>query len=188
VVPGPAGEVPRRYLQALVDTGIPTLAIPIGGAFVGGLPPEWRALSGTFITDLEHPYVNIVCAPPGLLMGSPLRASDMQLSAPERAQLVSDGLNVPPAPVAQGAEADELIYVPQTALSGLYTVGVPNIAITDTRPKPPDAHEIRALAQYDRVCCHSQGDWKALTRLGVEALLVPPLARSWRAILRELEP
>ena len=188
VVPGPPGEVPRRYLKALIATGIPTLTVPIGMAFMGTAGPQWQKLSGTFTTALEEPYVNIVCAPPGLLMGSPIRASDMQISPAERAELVCDGLAVPPAPSAVGDDASELIYTPQTALAGLYTVGVPNIAITDTRPKPPDANEIRALAQYDRVVGPNRSDRDALVDVGVAAEWLPPQHEQWSPLLKRLEP
>ncbi len=187
VAPGPVGEVPLRYLEALVGTGIPTLTAPIGLAFMGVMGPRWQALSHTFTTELVEPYVNIVCAPPGLLMGSPIRASDMQMSASERAELISDGLALPPAPAEHGEDADEIVYVPHTALAGLYTVGVPNIAITDTRPKPPDANEIRALAQYNRVVCSNTKDVVALRALGVDADKREPDARRWGYLLRDLE-
>lgn len=186
VAPGPVGEVPLRYLEALVGTGIPTMTAPIGLAFMGVMGPRWQALSHTFTTELVQPYVNIVCAPPGLLMGSPIRASDMQLSGPERAELLSDGLALPPAPTEQGDDADEVVYKPQTALAGLYTVGVPNIAITDTRPKPPDTNELRALGRYDAVCCSSIADADALRRLGVDAEFRAPDARPWAELMRLL--
>ncbi len=188
MVPGPAGVVPQRYLQALVDTGIPVLTAPIGIAFIGALEPQWQALSATLNTELKKPYVNIVCAPPGLLMGSPMRASDMQMSPAERTELICDGLDVPPAPVEDVGGGDEIIYVPQTALTGLYTVGVPNIAITDTRPKPPDVHEIRALAQYDHVFAPSIADCAALCRLGVDAKFLSTNVEGWSGLLKRLEP
>ncbi len=118
----------------------------------------------------SHPkrYANVVCAPPNFLMGTRIIKG-------------RDGLS-PDSPGAEG----EIAYEPATALSGLFTVGVPNIAITMPRPKPPEPSEIRALARYDAVISPTEADAEALRALGVPASCVPPEPDRLEAIVRGL--
>jgi hypothetical protein len=88
--------------------------------------------------------INIVCAPPNLLLGSVFKV--------------------------EGSE----VYKPQTALSGCWTAGTRNIAITEIKPKAPEPNEVEALKKYDLVLCPTEEDTRVLQELGVRAIHVPP--------------
>jgi hypothetical protein len=164
--------IPRYYLAAFKEA-FQVRAIPIGGMFVGGLPGDWAELNSCFTGEIQEPYVNVVCAPPGLMLGTSKKASDMQLSPHEMARFT--GAPRPPIPQDQ---RDEEIYTPQTALVGLRTEGVRNIAITAAIPTPPDEHEIEALKKYDQVLCATLEDAVELAKLDVPASYGAPTAES----------
>jgi hypothetical protein len=156
------------YLRAFHATGIGVKACPIGPI----MPmPSWMDLMNLFmVADPQEGYVNVVVAPPGLSMGFAHTAAAV---APGVAML--DGNKAPPVPGApQVLPSQEIVYQPQTALAGLYTVGVPNIAVTMSRPKPPDEAEVRALQQYSFVLSPSDDDAQALRLIGVDAIHMLP--------------
>lgn len=139
-------------LLALHQAGIAVRALSIGPAFLAY--PPWNALYKLFEAELDDEfYVNIVCAPPNLSLGAPMRAHEV--AAPQDARL------------ARATDSNP-VYRPQTALAGLHTVGVPNIAITMPRPKPPSATEIVILNHYDVVLCPSASMTVELLEAGVE--------------------
>jgi hypothetical protein len=171
------------YLEALSKTGLGVAACPIGPAYLNAEP--WSKVTQLFT---PHPvakdYVNIVVAPPNLFMGMRLRAVDVTPPS----HLPFPGEEIAPAVPQRIDPSSEVIYEPQTALSGLYTIGVPNIAVTLAWPKPPEDHEIRALAQYDAVFAPTAEDALALRALGVLAMHIPPDTDQLARILSWLLP
>jgi hypothetical protein len=170
VLPNGGGSLGFDYLDAFDKTALGVLACPIGMAYFAAEP--WSDVGRLFMGRPAARYVNVVCAPPNLLMGQRLRASDAPV-------LGSDG-EVRAIP---SGKTESIIYEPQTALAGLYTVGVPNVAITMARPRPPEDHEIRALAQYDAVLCPSSSGTEELQRLGVVAMHVPADAEQLKRLV-----
>jgi hypothetical protein len=171
VLPNGGASLGYDYLEAFDKTELGVRACPIGPAFLMSEP--WIKLNHLFhIGQIAKSYVNVVCAPPNLLMGTRLRVTDVK--APSR--LPSPGEETKPfalsAPIP-GAASEDVVYEPQTALGGLFTVGVPNIAITMPRPKPPDEDEVRALCQYDAVLAPTADDASTLRHLGIIAFHVP---------------
>ncbi len=175
MLPNGGAGLGYAYLEALDQTGLGVRACPIGPAYLGADP--WTKVTHLlFVGQVARQYINIVCAPPNLLMGTRLRATDVK--PPNR--LPAAGEETAPfefsasPTLATVSPAAETVYEPQTALGGLYTVGVPNIAITLPRPKPPEDHEVRALAQYDAILCPTDADAASLRHLGLVAFNVPP--------------
>lgn len=177
MLPNGGAGLGYAYLEAFDQTGLGVKACPIGMAYLAADPwPKYAPL--IFVGQTAPQFVNVVCSPPNLLMGTRLRAVDVK--PPSR--LPAAGEETAPfelsaAPTLapfQGTSPPEVVYEPQTALSGLYTVGVPNIAITLPKPKPPEDHEVRALAQYDAILCPTDADAAALRHLGLVAFHVPP--------------
>jgi hypothetical protein len=175
MLPNGGAGLGYAYLEAFDQTGLGVKACPIGPAYLGADPwPKYAHL--IFIGQVARSFVNVVVAPPNLLMGTRLRATDVK--PPNH--LPTAGEETAPfalsagTPATPAAAAEEVVYEPQTALGGLYTVGVPNIAITLPRPKPPEDHEVRALAQYDAILCPTDADATALRHLGLVAFNVPP--------------
>lgn len=67
----------------------------------------------------------------------------------------------------------------------LYTVGVPNIAITGVNPRHPTTDELVSLSHYDEVFCPTEDDAAALRRLGItKAAYVPPTADRYVTTVR----
>lgn len=148
VAPGAAGDVPFAYLEALAWTGYQVRAQAIGlAAFV---EHRWAHISHLFTTPMRHPYVNVVCAPPGLMLGTKLPAAAL---APTRAEGGAEALAKLERAMGKPLEASgrsELIYHPESALVGLLTVGCKNVAITSSYPALSDA-ELLALRRYDLI-------------------------------------
>lgn len=163
------------YLEALHLTGLGVKACPIGPAFLMSGP--WPALMNLFVGpgQVAKAFVNVVCAPPDLLMGQALREVDVK----------------PPSgagPLTGEKAREEVVYKPQTAISGLFTVGVPNIAITAARPRPPSEHEITALLKYDAVITPSETDAMVLKGLGVVAIHMPPEKDQLARLIASVRP
>jgi hypothetical protein len=142
------------YLLALAECSR-LQACPIGPAFLSLAP--WSAVSQHFIAPAADRYINIVCAPPDLAMGSPV---DRRAVAPQ---------HIPGGQIVDS----ETIYTPSTALSGLFTVGVPNIAITLGLVEPSEP-EKNALGRYDLVITPTDTDAEILAGWGVKVAVVPP--------------
>lgn len=136
------------YLEAIDGSGVGVRACPIGAAFLMDKP--WIDLLHLFSGEApKDNYVNVVCAPIGCLLGS--ATSGVDFAGPKG--------------------SPDVVYRPQTALAGLYTVGVPNVAIT--LPHEDDA-DLQALQQYDFVLCPSDNYVEAFHDIGVTAHHVPP--------------
>lgn len=187
VLPNGGAQLGYDYLDALDRTGLGVAAQPIGPAFF--MVEPWIKLNHLFAASTIAPrYVNVVCAPPNLLMGKRLQVTDVK--APGRLPAPGEetrpfALSATPRAVRQtpGQVEEDAVYEPQTALGGLFTVGVPNIAITMPRPKPPDEAEVRALNQYDAVIAPSSEDAAALRHLGIDAFHLPPDPKPLKRIL-----
>jgi hypothetical protein len=144
-------------LQALARGGFDVRACPIGAAFLAY--PPWLEVMHLFTAGPPSPpFINMVCAPLCYLLGQPTTGVDFA------------GLKGDPT----------IVYQPQTALMGLYTVGVPNVAVTLPRaPTGPATEgavssEIQALEKYDLVIAPTEEDAQGLRDLGVSAISVPP--------------
>ena len=160
VLPPGHEQTGYEYLDALDRSGKRVVACPIGMAYFTSAP--WSGITRLFSGLTAPRFVNVVCAPPGLVMGARMRAADVKPP-------------LDPSGVAWRKElSQEVVYEPSTALSGLYTVGVPNVAITTLGTKPLESSEIRALAQYDAVFTPSGNDAEALRALGIHSMHIPP--------------
>src|SRR5271154_5548278 len=69
VAPGEMGDIGYRYLVELRRLSIATRALPIGPAAALGFERRWYDISSSFTVPMVIPFVNIVCAPLGMLMG-----------------------------------------------------------------------------------------------------------------------
>jgi hypothetical protein len=181
VAHGPVGDLSREYLAELQGCGRPVRAIPIGPA----CPEGWGPLARLFVTDLSEPFVNIVCAPPGFLMGGRMSSRDMipgtgvdprELDVQDVGKVLAELAHIKVEP------GREVIYEPQTALGGIYTVGCKNVAITGIVPRGPDPKEVFALQRYDAIIAPTRADTEGLRALGLDAVHMP----SDRSQLREL--
>ncbi len=144
VHPGAAGETPAGYLEALAATGRAVRAQPIGVANFD-IDGRWRLLRHLFITPMTTPFVNVVCAPAGLSLG-------------QRFTLKIDRR------LGHVQTRPDVVYEPETALVGYYTLGCFNVAITSPFPAP-SPHELQALAKYDLVICPRPADALELANL-----------------------
>jgi len=167
------------YLEALHETGLGVRACPIGAAvFLMDVP--WNKINHLFMGgETGASFVNIVCTPPNLLMGAAMKASD-----------VKPPKGVGPSVGTTSIAPEETVYKPQTALSGLFTVGkgIKNIAITIPKPKPPDEHEIRALQLYDAVLTPNLADTMVFEALGISAMHMPPDAKRLKELIDSMLP
>lgn len=152
VLPTKGPSLGFDYLQAFQRTGREILACAIGQGYLMAEP--WNSLTHLFQGQTAPHFVNVACAPLNFLMGTRLART-------------------PDGGLTPGATGDA-VYEPATALSGLYTAGVPNIAITLPRGQPPEPSEIRALQKYDAVLCPTEGDSIALAAMGVVCMHLPP--------------
>ena len=130
------------YLTGIVSMGVGVRVLAIFGMVTPDGP--WAPFARHMMTPPADRYVNIVCAPTGLALGRVKRASELGGALGQGFPGLND--------LAAGQSHDEVVYVPPTALGGLYTVGMPNIAIT----VPPalgsvSDEERRALEQYSAV-------------------------------------
>ena len=145
------------YLCAFREEGLCVRAMSVsGGVWLQAGNPDydhWREVRDVFATPVRASdrIVNIVCAPLGLPLGAPRSGRDMKRGA-----------------IADGIGPAEKLYRPATALAGLYTEGVRNIAITGMqRGQYPHEGETDVLAEYDIVCAPRPCDERELQRLNV---------------------
>jgi hypothetical protein len=152
VTSGPGPFLGFDYLEAIDISGVGVRACPIGPAFI--VDPPWAELMHLFSGgNPEGKYVNVVCAPLGYSLGA--RTTGIDWAGPKGDPSV--------------------VYQPRTALAGLYTVGVPNVAITlpiDSWGGADD--ELQVLQQYDFVFCPTDEHVEAFKGVGISAHHVPP--------------
>lgn len=136
-------QVAFEYLGAISTSISGVSAAPIGPMFL--YVPPWNAYAKLFGREVGMKFVNIVCALPGLSLG---------------ARVVFD------------EDRDGTSYEPDTAFSGLYTVGVPNVAIVAGVNGQKEAAEVLNL--YNLVVCPTSDIKQALDRDGIGAEVVAP--------------
>jgi hypothetical protein len=191
VAPGAAGDMGHAYLQALVATGIRVRALPIGGAAAMNAERRWYELGKLFTTPMA-PFVNIVCAPPGLQLGTrtPMTAMGGTRDLVKQEGRTTDVMVFPPELrelLGPQKDASDIVYEPQTALAGLYTVGCKNVAIV--YGGAPDAVELEVLGNYDLVIVtdpDAAGFRASKGQISSTALYVPPDATQLAGHLEEI--
>ncbi len=151
---GSAALEPVIYLRSLLETGLGVRAVSITGLtfFVGKKHEDagpWARFATAFTAPVARRYINVVCAPIGYIMGG-------RMAPKTRAQ-------------GDPIDSSEFIATPKSALSGLYTVGVPNVAITTPPAGDTEMPEMcgQALKQYDSVLSPTPADAERLRELGV---------------------
>jgi len=169
-------DISFEYLSALTQAGIMVRALPIGATYLQfPRTPEWdhwRTLQSVFYEPLAEQYVNVVCCQPGVEMGKKMREGDFFPGA------------------EHSKKHNDVVYEPQTAIEGLWTAGMRNVAITNARPDdPPSRDEVETLKKYDAVLCPYGLDTLVLRSVGVIADHCPPfnLKSDASAIPRILE-
>lgn len=148
------------YLEALALTSLGIRVIPIGGAPFNVDAAHgwkrWRDRADLFTGDVSPGFLNVVCAPIGLPSGAP------QFAGPEH-----EGSG----PIRPG----DLLYEPQTALTGLWTAGHRNIAITSIKARAGElAVDLPMLRKYDVVIVTEEDYVEGLIAGGVKAQFCPP--------------
>lgn len=153
VQPGAAGDGAYRWLMASYGTGMSTRAIPIGASSLTA-DRRWYEVASLFMTPIQTPFVNVVHAPCGLMMGGRMEMSSSLVDMPMALQkAIGDR--------PKRATPGKAVYEPQTALAGLYTVGCVNVAILASAAGIDD-RETRALRRYDSVICEDESDAEML--------------------------
>ena len=92
------------YLEAILGTGLGVRLMPVG--LVALWLPPWNQVPQVFVSALRTRFINVMCVPAGLSIGAPVSAAQFGNEA------------------AEGAA-----YEPPLAMHGLFTVGIPNVAI-----------------------------------------------------------
>lgn len=156
-LPGTAApQLGFDYVQALLSAQHRVRIMAIGTTWFD--EPPWCDVAEHFTTELQSDFVNMVCVPPNFPLGASIKVEDV--IAPE---------NLPGYIHPEGESSmspNEVIYDPPTALGGLYTVGVKNIACTRPVPTPTD-REIQNLKQYDEIWVPFEMDAEIFTELGL---------------------
>jgi hypothetical protein len=143
------GSVAFSYLQAVDATGLGVRVMPIGAMHFGMEP--WSIVSNLFMTALKARFINVVAIEPGIPMGAPISTAQFGH--------------------AGGGAAT--VYEPPLALSALFTVGIPNVAILSGNTMP-EGKEVDSLKHYTTVICPTKAGVKALSELGVKAVEISP--------------
>lgn len=166
----PGADTEYAYLRCLEGLGHGVRLLPIGTAYLQ-VPniPEWRRwleYAELLVAPMAMPYLNVVCSRPNVTLGVRMTGADF----------------------LPGAGSDEIVYDPSTAFGGLYTDGVPNIAIVSQGAKPPSEREIAALSRYELLACPTIEDSQALCDLGLSAEAIPPrYPEAWENVINELK-
>ncbi|MCJ7796361.1 MAG: hypothetical protein MUQ56_06285, partial [Thermoleophilia bacterium] len=127
-------------------------------------------LADAFEGDLTAVRVNVVCVPLGIPLGKQVMARDLVVP------LALSGIE---PPVVKGP--GEAVYEPQTAIAGLHTSGMVNVAITGRLPTAAlgpliegDVSFLAGSRNYDLVLCPQMQDVTWLCGRGIEARWCPP--------------
>lgn len=189
-VVGPTGLVAadtgHAFLRALEDARLHVRALPIGPGGIFLVERKWYQLGVAFTRPMQLPYINIVCAKAGELMGTATPASTFAKAdalPPELRELLARDGFVP------GSKSADVEYTPTTVFSSLYTVGVPNVAIVIG---VPDGAELRVLGRYDLVIWPEATDEDTVrarhaSPLAMQSWYIPPAqAQRLPGILREV--
>jgi hypothetical protein len=139
------------YLEAAIGTGLGVRVMPVGLVAMWLAP--WNKVPAVFMSALATRFINVVCVPAGITMGAPV--SIAQFGRGEQGP-------------AQGPA-----YEPLAALHGLFTVGIPNVAIVkDGKGLTPK--ELETLKIYTSVVCPTKKGAEELRTKGVRTMVVPP--------------
>lgn len=155
------------YLKAIDATGLGVRIMPIGLALFDR--PPWSEMPQVFTASISEPFINVVCVPLGVTLGAPVSA----------AKFVEDNLEDSEAALAPESMRIEVPvnveggYVPETAIKGLHTDNVFNVAIVDGI-SPPSEEDAFALCRYSRVICPTHEGTTVLCKQGVPAATIPP--------------
>jgi hypothetical protein len=131
------------YCEAAAKTGLGVRIMPIGVMHFGIEP--WNRVSNLFLTPLKTRFINVVCIEPGV--------------------------NIPTAQFGWD-EGKDAAYEAPLALTGLMTVGIPNVAIVSGL-KLPEGKELEALKLYTEVICPTREGSDALQAVGVKSTPIP---------------
>lgn len=165
---GRPADVGHAVLAAMVGARFHVRALPIGPHRIG-IEARWARLSQAFVTPQSVPYLNVVCAPLGLELGTVASSrafADPSTLDPQIRRLLALGGS------SDRARLDELVYRPETAFGQYHTQRCTNFAIvvdTDTPPKPG---ELDMLRQYDAVIAPTEAFAEHLARLGLSSVHV----------------
>jgi hypothetical protein len=67
----------------------------------------------------------------------------------------------------------------------LYTIGIPNIAITGISPRHPTPSELVSISKFDEVLCPTETDAAALRQAGIHrATFCPPYAEHYTSLVK----
>ena len=147
------------YLKAIDDTGLGVRIMPVGLALFDRLP--WSEMPHVFTASISEPFINVVCVPQGVTLGAPADAKQFALPDGDQDLAIA------------GDGPGEGNYKPETAIIGLYTDNVFNVAIVDWEGEVDQA-ELYTLCRYSRVICPTHEATTALCKQGVPAATIPP--------------
>lgn len=147
-----SGALTLPYLRAFMGTQLGVRVMPIG--MVAMWHDPWNKVPQVFTSALKTRFINVVCVPPGLKMGGKVSVG----------QFGSD-------------RGSQTAYEPPTAIPGLLTVGIPNVAIL-TGDKDLQQKEVDSLKLYTEVLCPTKHGADTLIEQGVKAIQVPPHSES----------
>jgi len=140
-----------EYLSAIRDAGLLVRAISVGAARLEsrrGSGPAWSNVADAFTYQAlaGSLRVNVVCAPLGMYLGAPKKTTSIDAET--------------------GGRVEQTGYDPSTAIRGLWTEGMINVAITGGETQ--SRSEIECLrSHYDLVLCAEADDVEYLARQGI---------------------
>lgn len=138
------------YLKALDETRLGVRVMPVG--MVAMWLEPWNQLPHVFMSALKMRFINVVCVPPGVSLGMPISVAQF----------------------GNGSGTQEgAVYKPDMAISGLYTVGIPNVAVL-AGTGALEHKEVESLKIYDAVVCPTTEGSAALEAQGIKAVTIPP--------------
>lgn len=151
------------YLQAIEKTGLGVRVMPIGAMHFGMAP--WNLVSHLFMTALKTRFINVVAIEPGTSLGTAISSAQF----------------------GHAGSGGQVAYQPPLALSGLFTVGIPNVAIMSGVTMPA-GKEIDSLKHYTAVICVVASGVRDLGKLGIKAVSIPAESDSLSRLFSGMMP
>ena len=158
------------YLQAIEGTGLGVRVMPLGAVHFGIAP--WNLVSHLFLTTLGTRFINVVAVEPGTMLGERFQATQLVMT---------------PQGVVDTTPRGAGFYEPPLALCGLFTVGIPNVAIL-SGDVMPEGKEIDSLKHYTAVLCPHEEGSLALDKLGIPTVTIPPDADQLSLLFSGMNP